>query len=453
MTVAHPQDRDAHSSRSFLDWLDQVRDGWIALVVCVGIGAGLGALATRSQDTAYRAAGTFVASPASGFLDPRYADAIPALTATVGRLAETSAVLAEMRRRWAASTKDPDSRAKRARLASVRWLRDNVKVRQVGQSAITEISATAPTDRQARDLAQAAVDSVASVVTSRRGSGPRRVGITVSVLRDIESRGRVSPTPLRNVLIGINAGLIVGILAALALGARRRRLREPDSVAREVGIPLLGIVPASRRMHLEDAPGLAAARARMQSMKSPESGLVVVVTGTTDSRDIARVGRGLLCSLGAASQRAVLVDADLKERRATQILDVEGRDGLSTMLDRNGTSASELTVAVTGLHNGRSPDLAVLPAGPKPSGERNLAAHRLVDVLSELRRIYSYVVIAGPPLSRLADVIWLTSAADCAIVVAAAGVPAKRLQAARFLSEAVDRPLAGALIVPARLKR
>lgn len=456
MSPGRVEDPGGTGDRSLLDWVSQIRDGAIALAICVALGAGLALVATRSQEREYRATGTFVASPASGFLDPSHADAIPAITANLGRLAETSTVLAETNRRWAAAAPDAATREQRRRTATTQWLREHLSVRQVGQSAITEISATAPSPAAAAQLSDAALRSVAAVVAARRRADVRRAGfrgaraarqagITVAVLPNIEGKGKVSPTPARNLIIGINVGLIIGVLAALVLGGRRRRLREPEAVAAEVGVPLLGTVPVSSRRSPEDAPGLAAARARLQSMKPWNEGLVVVVTGTSDSRDIARVARGLLWSLGAAHS-AVLVDADLKDQRASRMLNVSDRAGLSNMLERNGSLAHEMTVEISGLHNGRLSDIAVLPAGPAPSGERNLAGSRLVDVFAELRGSFDFVVVAGPSLSRLADVIWLTSAADCALIVAAAGVPARRLRAARFVGDAADRPVAGALI-------
>src|SRR6185312_5243368 len=143
-----------------------------------------------------------VASPASGFLDPSHADAIPTITANLGRLAETSTVLAETSRRWAAAAPDVATQEPRRRLATMQWLREHLSVRQLGQSAITEISATAASPAAAAALSDAALQSVAAVVAARRRADIRRAGfrgaraarqagITVAVLPNIERKGKV----------------------------------------------------------------------------------------------------------------------------------------------------------------------------------------------------------------------------------------------------------------------
>ena len=76
---------------------------------------------------------------------------------------------------------------------------------------------------------------------------------------------------MRNNLIGINAGVLLGVLLALAVGLGRRRLRRPAEVAEELGIPVLGVVSRSRRPKPLADRGVAAARARLYAETGPHT--------------------------------------------------------------------------------------------------------------------------------------------------------------------------------------
>jgi hypothetical protein len=65
------------SDPSLTDWVRVVGDGWKALAICVGIGLGVGLLATVLQSAQYRATGR--SSSPLQFLDPNSADQLPTL--------------------------------------------------------------------------------------------------------------------------------------------------------------------------------------------------------------------------------------------------------------------------------------------------------------------------------------------------------------------------------------
>src|SRR5205823_12137361 len=108
-------------------------------------------------------------------------------------------------------------------------------------SSILKITATASSQTESSQLATAAGQALAQVVNAT-GQSSGAPGIFVQIFAPPEANGKVSPTPARNLFIGGDAGLILGIVAALALGARRRRLRRPEDIADALGAPLIGFV-------------------------------------------------------------------------------------------------------------------------------------------------------------------------------------------------------------------
>ena len=64
---------------------------------------------------------------------------------------------------------------------------------------------------------------------------------------DTSDPDKVRPKPLRNIVLGILLGAIVGALLAFAVEAFDRRLRRVEDVERSTGLRLLGQIPELRR--------------------------------------------------------------------------------------------------------------------------------------------------------------------------------------------------------------
>lgn len=491
-TVRQPNPPD---DRGLLDTIALLRDGWPALIAFVCAGLFIGILATLIQPTKYRATATGVVSPARGFLDPTSAGALPAVSDTVSKLVTTPTVLMETASLYAQGAQSPKAAAERLRVATPAWLRAHLSVGTDATSSILKISATAPSQTEALQLAPAAGLSLAQVVNDK-GQPSGATGIEVKIFSPPEANGKVSPTPFRNLLIGGDAGLILGVVAALAVGGRRRRLRRPEDIAAALGAQLIGFVRTASIGTGRANPAFAEARARLQALENGSKGKVLLVSGTVREDEIAVVAEGLARSLVATSARALLVDADLTSEGASRmlgigdgpgfadtlggidptslivttwthvpILDVAGQhrrsvvpqdvdDTRKQLLARRGeNSAAEQHVRPQRdvLAEG-SEHLSVLPAGRAVEDPAStLGCERLDWSLDVLRQAWDFVVVSGPALDRVAEVISLLRAADYVVLVAAPGASERELETARIVSSEARR--VGALILDRRLPR
>jgi tyrosine-protein kinase len=442
----------AGSDRSLLDWVRLLRDGWWALVAVIALGAACGVLATTLQSTQYEAEATVVSSSARGFLDPETADGLPAVTDTLTRLVGSAGVLGPAATEYAALAADPATAARRRKTASLKWADDHVQATHVGESSIIKIAAEAPTQSDARDLARAtahALELAAAAVPPRE----RNRGVLVRGFRTSNS-GKVSPSPVRNVLLGGNAGLVLGVIAALLVGSGRRRLRRPEEAAAELGVPLLGTVQLSRNSPVSADAGLAAARARLQMLRYGDEGIIVLLTGTARADRLAEVGEGFARSFAAADARALLVDADLSGQTTSRRLAVGHKPGLGDLLDGREREApvsggirsvSDVIFSVNG--TGSEHEIAVLPAGQNSHAVDDLSSHKLPDSFAALRREYDYVVVVAPGLDRPAELIPLLEAVDWAVLLAPRGVQARKLRGAYEIGDALTGRLAGTLMI------
>ena len=456
-------DRRSSEARSLLDWVRVLRDGLPAVVLFVLAGVGAGILVTSFQPTLYRSQATLVAGSSRGFLEPEWADGLAPVAGTVTRLASSAAVLEGAGRNYVESATDPRVRARRRDEISQKWLEDHLTASQVADSGIVELAGEAETQADARALARAGAESLERQIVSGPGSSvpvnpnAPEAGNRGIVVRDFKTtdEGKVSPTPVRNLLLGGNVGLMLGVVAGLALGARRRKLRRPDEMAAELGIPILATVPGDSGKGYGRA--LGAARARLQRLKQPDQGTVLLLTGTARPERTAQLGEALARSF-AASSRTVLVDADLSGQHASKQLDLEGMPGLGDLLNGRAPQQHNLLrpeqVLVTTVDGDEDHgEIEVLPAGDAPSdAAASLSSANLTRSLQNLRLRYEFVIVVGPGLDRPEELIPLASATDWSVLITPRGERVRTFEAAHelALTEALAGRVAGAVIVDRR---
>ena len=208
-------------------------------------------------------------------------------------------------------------------------MRLNTQARRVGTSSVVEMSATGSTAADARDLVRAFVSSLTTFVREARTGGATSadggpVGIGLVVLGAGELSGKVSPTPLRNLFLGVNAGLILGIVLALSVASRRRH-KSAAQAAAELGVPSLGEVRPGAH---GPGGGLFATHNLLEALSGSNGTLAVLLTGTSTGERIADVAESLVRSLDRSGNRTVLVDADGERRALSRRLGVAERPGL-----------------------------------------------------------------------------------------------------------------------------
>jgi Mrp family chromosome partitioning ATPase len=189
-------------------------------------------------------------------------------------------------------------------------------------------------------------------------------------------------------------------------------------------------------------PGLSLARAQMQALGLGDRGDIILITGTVSPERIAEIATRLVRAFTETHRRAVLVDADLTNRSASNDLLVGEHPGLADSL--NGKSYHERAYAEMVVTTGGPAPLMMLPAGAVFSDPTvSLSDRRLPGVVGGLRNDFDVIILAGPTLDRQSEIVALTPMIDHAVVVTVAGTGAKHLEPARLLG----RRLFGILLV------
>ena len=319
------------------------------------------------------------------------------------------------------------------------------RAREVGQSSVIEISGSASNQDEAGDLTRATVNSLTRFVTAARRDSETTTNNNAPpggliVLSAGEPEGQASPTPARNLAVGLNAGILLGIVAAIAFG-RQRLTSSPESVASRLGIPLVGTLSRRRSANRR---AIASAQRVVEVMRSSLGGpVVVLVTGTVSSRQSVVFAQGLARSLEESGRRAVLVDGDLGEHVMTSRMGLVDHPGVSSLV----TVGAETGGLEVPLYQDGEGAVAVVPAGVDAEQAAGaLDPRRLNSVLEQLEEDFEFVVLTSPPLQRTPEVLELLSASDYCLVVTEEHLSAKGIEAVRLLKSGSKRPATMGLV-------
>jgi capsular polysaccharide biosynthesis protein len=128
--------------------------------------------------------------------------------------------------------------------ASLPTLRSRVQVSSL-TSNVLSISAQGPSAAQADATANAVAESYVDYL--RSGSTPGRPVQAQLLQPATDATGK--SLPVRLILdcgLGALAGLLAGVITALAISRSERRLGERDEIAESIGVPVLASIPVSR---------------------------------------------------------------------------------------------------------------------------------------------------------------------------------------------------------------
>ena len=142
--------------------------------------------------------------------------------------------------------------------------------------------------------------------------------------------------------------------------------------------------------------------------------IVVTSAGIAEGKTLTALNLAWLLAQ-TEGVRALVIDSDLRRPCATDYLGIEAQGGLSEVLGGQLNLADAIvSLEPAGLH--------LLPGGrPRDDVAELLSGPSYARILSEVRRMYDYIIIDAPPLGIFTDANVLMSKADAGILVVRAG--------------------------------
>jgi Mrp family chromosome partitioning ATPase/capsular polysaccharide biosynthesis protein len=406
-------------------WVRAAARRWWVIVAMMALGLAAGAVVTQRQAVLYEARSTIVLSGSSGVLDPENALDLPAVAGTVARLAVSDTVLLEAANTLVAQA-PPEQQEALARRTTVEWMRERVASRVPPDTSLVEITARDDPAPEAARLAEAVVAAVTVGVARLAGDDPEG-GLRIAPFGPPTDGGQVSPTPARNLLVGANVGLILGLLAVALFPGRPGQLRRASQLAHVLGADVVHLPRAGRPGRLGDGVPVRATEAyeplRASSISAAERGdSVVAVLGPVSSEAIRDAALTLAAQLAAGRERVLLVEADF-HGVPWRVGDGDPLPGLAEALEGHPVELLLHRVPILDADAvSEEGSLALLAAGARPVDPASaLGDPAFGDLLDRLRAQYRYVIVAGPPAEWPESTV-VAEAAEMTLLVLPAGL-------------------------------
>ncbi len=290
----------------------------------------------------------------------------------------------------------------------------------------------------------------ATLLTFSGSQSSNRVSVVQPAVAPAEP---VAPRPLLNALLAAMVGLLVASAIAFVMEYLDDTIKDSDEVRATVGLPTLATMLRMRSgrgrpkmyglatllyPHSPAAEAYRTLRANVEfaSIAAPISTLLVTSAAPSEGKTVTATN--LAVAFAQAGQRVLLIDADLRQPEAHELLRLPNERGLTTLL-RNDEIPIE-----TVLHSTEQQNLFVLTSGPLPPNPAELlGSQRMRTVLASLRPRHDLLIFDSPPIGIVTDAVVLSSFLDGTILVVNTG--RTRSAAVRQAREALSK--AGANVI------
>ena len=229
----------------------------------------------------------------------------------------------------------------------------------------------------------------------------------------------IKPKKAMIVLLSLVLGIFLGIAVAFVRRAMNKGVEDPDSIEKNIGIPVYANIPLSIKQALLDKD-VAAGKAKhtilcehdpkdqaIEGLRSLRTNLhfalleaknnIVMITGPAPGVGKSFVSTNFAHTIAQSEQRVLLIDADMRKGHINKEYDMTRSPGLSELI--TGEVDIKSAVRNTGFEN-----VDVLTTGNMPPNPSELLMHENFEkYLGEFSKDYDLVLIDTPPLLAVTD--------------------------------------------------
>ncbi|HEU0152046.1 MAG TPA: polysaccharide biosynthesis tyrosine autokinase [Arenimonas sp.] len=247
----------------------------------------------------------------------------------------------------------------------------------------------------------------------------------ISVVDRAQNGYKFKPSLTRNLALGLLAGLMLGVLLALAFEYLDDTLKAPEDVEKQLGLSVLGVIPLLKlpmtpAKALEDprsafAEAYRSVRTALQFATDTGVPRSLLITSSTPSEGKSTTALTLARNFAQLGKRVLIIDADLRNPSLHRTLGVDNTAGLSNYL-AGAVKATDV------IHATDTPGLMYMSTGPLPPNPAELLmGPKMLSLISIAREKFDQLIIDGPPVMGLADAPILGNLADGTLLVVEAG--------------------------------
>jgi capsular exopolysaccharide synthesis family protein len=309
-----------------------------------------------------------------------------------------------------------------------------------------------------------------------RLQGAKTSNITI-VDRAMLPKSPYFPNHFQNILLGIIAGLGLGVGAAVLLNYLDNSVKSPDELYRVTQLPALGVVPKmmaqpkrkllagksgngdgsialsfadplnqQRQSDFAEAFNLIRSSVLLSSMDNPPRS--ILVTSSVPSEGKTTTAINLAISMAQTDKNVLLIDADMRRPQLHRAFRLSNRVGLSKLL--SGQARPNQAIQKSSIKG-----LLVLTSGPVPPNPSELlSGRRIRNLMTGCQKVFDMVIIDSPPALSFADAFHLAVLVDGVILVVEAGeTPREVLLRGRQRFDEVHARILGVVLNKAEMQK
>jgi tyrosine-protein kinase Etk/Wzc len=235
----------------------------------------------------------------------------------------------------------------------------------------------------------------------------------------IASNKAIKPKKSMIVLLSLVLGLFLGIAIAFVRRAMNKGVEDPDSIEKNIGIPVYANIPLSTKQVLLDKDvtegraehtilcehdpkdqaieGLRSLRTNLHFALLEAKNNIVMITGPAPGVGKSFVSTNFAHVVAQANQKVLLIDADMRKGHIHKEYDMKREPGLSELI------AGEVDKA-TAVRQTEFENVSVLTTGSIPPNPSELLMHENFErYLNEFAKEYDLILIDTPPLLAVTD--------------------------------------------------
>ncbi len=259
--------------------------------------------------------------------------------------------------------------------------------------------------------------------------------ITLRIQESLQQRGleiieparvgiKIGPKPVRNGILAVFLGLILGVGLAFFVDYMDDTLRSREDFERYYDTTVVGEIPFIPAEELPEfhviyfekpkhqaAEGFRTLRTNLQFLNLKGEGDAILFTSALPEEGKSTIAASLGAALSEMGKKVLLIDADLRKPTLHKMFDLPTENGVTGVL--SGTSSLEESILQTGFDN-----LYVLPSGIRAPNPGKLAASdEMRAMLEKARTLVDYVLVDAPPMMAASDASALAHVVDGVLLI------------------------------------
>lgn len=239
-------------------------------------------------------------------------------------------------------------------------------------------------------------------------------------------RTPTSPKKMTNLLLALFGGSLLAIGLVFFFEYLDSRIKQPDEIKAQLGLPFLGMVPLfdpkettgppliGNGMPNEFSEAFRSIRTNVLFSSADSGCKSIVVTSTGPGEGKSVVAANVAKSLALAGQRVLLIDADMRRPKLHELYGASLEPGLSNMMVGDAKASDAVKRTLT-------PNLWLMTAGKHPPNPAELlGSRRFKDFMTSLSEHFDWVLIDSPPVMAVTDASIIAHSATAVIFVVGA---------------------------------